>query len=828
MLSLTLQAQHEARWTGENPAPASFPQGLLYHQWRTYQASTPIIVNTHNTGTGKTKAALLRLLKRAEEKGFANLDQWDDSAIFIAPTNELIAQHARDAREFCAQNNLPYRVLPITAKKIDEYKGETGFSEAPLRRAAALHYILRDGSLVDGDYNKRATIYVVNPDIFYYATYFGYQPHYKSLLFEHFLSFNYIIIDELHYYDPKQLAAFLFFIKLSQHYGYIGSSDTKGQLCILTATPRPQVADYLKRTGLDIDWITPGEEHIPAEDCALIEPTPALAPVRLSVYGTEELREDEGLGGLVQLVRRECATVRDWLYKRDYDGAIISSSLGRISTIYQILSGVVQEQEMGRITGAEEQQSRSQAREKRLILATPTVDIGYNFERSESKKPRQNIDFLLIDAGAGDELVQRVGRAARVLGKQQQDIPSEVLAVVDPESYKLLRPYDGQEISRETFSDLASQMPRKNDLYAYIRGGAIVEAFRTILSLQSTLSDDEQHVLNAFFQELQALFVGQDQGSGKALTYKYLTVYLRQFERRQQHYASLRTIPPDTFELIALASRSSRTWKPSQAEKALESRLKQAIQHGEVKLKGDARQKREQALQWLRRDVPDYFKDRARFSFRDSFQPPPAVVYDPRHLHSSAMVNSYDALHFIKYYEARWFETLSEWREAIRSNGDLQWQAEVDPDAAAYCYLDALRESPIRIGLELDARDYSRAEWEEQHAYQVTVLYGLQIVMLRDDRGLPRNVCELFSQQFIAAFVAWDDPQCSTRTEMRKLDKKVRFYPLSLKVTFDRDEVRYSAVLGNMAFQLCAELPFWAMQRDLRRTFKEDDQPLIC
>jgi CRISPR-associated endonuclease/helicase Cas3 len=820
MLSLILQSQHEYRWSGENPAPLSFPHGLLYHQWRTYQASAPIIVNTHNTGTGKTKAALLRLLKRAQEKGFANLFSEEDSVIFIAPTNELIAQHARDARDFCIENQLPYRVLPITAKKIDEYKDQTGFSEGPLRRAAALHYILRDGSLVKGDYDKQATIYVVNPDIFYYATYFLYQPNYRDLLFDHFLKFNYIIIDELHYYDPKQLAAFLFFIKLSQHYGYIGSS-AKGQACILTATPRPQVADYLTRTGLPIDWITPGEEHIPAEGSALIEPVPALTPVHLSVYSTEELRENEGLGGLAQLVRRERATVRDWLYKDDYDGAIISSSLGRISTIHQVLRGFVQEQDMGRITGAQDQPSRSQAREKRLILATPTVDIGYNFERSQNPKPRQNIDFLLIDASASDELVQRVGRAGRVLGKQQQDIPSEVRAVIDPESYKLLRSYDGQTISRETFSKLARQMPRKNDLYAYIRGGAIIEAFHTISRLQTGLSDAEQHVLNTFFQELQTLFAGQDQGTGKLLTYKYLAHYLRQFSQRQQHYGALQAIPPETFEHIALAVQGPITWKPSKVEQALLDRLRQAIKSGEVTSK-------KKATQWLRHDIADYFKDRARFSFRDSFQPPPAVVYDPGRLHSDTPINSYDALHFIKYYEARWFDTLNEWREAIRSNGDPQWQAEVDPDAAAYCYLTALRESPIRIGLELDARDYSRADWEEQHAYQVTALYGLRIVALGDDRGLSRNVYKLFSQQFIPAFVAWNDPQCFTWREMRKLEKTARFYPIQLTVSFDRDEVRYSAVPGNMAFQLCAELPYWALQKDLRRTFKEDDQPLIC
>ncbi len=134
----------------------------------------------------------------------------------------------------------------------------------------------------------------------------------------------------------------------------------------------------------------------------------------------------------------------------------------------------------------------------------------------------------------------------------------------------------------------------------------------------------------------------------------------------------------------------------------------------------------------------------------------------------------------------------------------------------------------MQIGLRLDAREYTRAEWEELHAYQVTTLQGLRIIATRDDQGLPRNVSELFSQQFIPAFVAWDDPQSHTLRAMRNLRKQARFYPLSLKVTFDDEEISYSAVLGNMAFQLCAELPYWALQKDLHRTLKEDDQPLIC
>src|SRR5436190_5473738 len=144
MLSINLKAQDEYQWRGdENPSPATFPKDKgwypLYHQWRTYNATEPLIVNTYNTGTGKTKAALLRLLKRAQEIGFHRLDSSEHNALLIAPTNELLAQHVRDARKFCEENNLPYRVKPISRADLDNYQETAGFSEGYLRRGAALH-----------------------------------------------------------------------------------------------------------------------------------------------------------------------------------------------------------------------------------------------------------------------------------------------------------------------------------------------------------------------------------------------------------------------------------------------------------------------------------------------------------------------------------------------------------------------------------------------------------------------------------------------------------------------------------------------------------------
>ena len=235
------------------PSPSRNSPPLL-HQWLTRNAQEPLIINTYNTGTGKTKAALLRLLKRAQDIGFHRLNSAEHNALLIAPTNELLAQHARDAEKFCEENKLPYHVVPISRALVDSYKDMPGFSEGDLRRGAALHSIIQNHRRLGGDSSKRALLFVVNPDIFYYALYFCYGKHNRIPLFQDFLAqFNYIIIDEFHYYNPKQFANFLFFMSLSKHYGFLDGS-TNRQFCLLTATPSERVTEYLRGLQVRIGW----------------------------------------------------------------------------------------------------------------------------------------------------------------------------------------------------------------------------------------------------------------------------------------------------------------------------------------------------------------------------------------------------------------------------------------------------------------------------------------------------------------------------------------------------------------------------------------------
>lgn len=815
MITMMLEPQYEETWSGENPSPATFPPGRppLLHQWRTYCAEEPLIVNTYNTGTGKTKAALLRLLKRARDKGIHRLDSSEDNALLIAPTNELLAQHARDAEQFCNENNLPYRIVPVSRADLDKYQLQENFSERELRRGAALHYILQNSRRLDADGSKKVSLFVVNPDIFYYALYFCYGRNDRIPLFQDILTLcNYIIIDEFHYYNPKQFANFLFFMKLSQHYGFDGR-----QFCLLTATLDEQVKgresedsskdgngllttasgkrvrEYLERLFKkeEIAWITPES----GESFAHTEKVQALAEITLEVYNEQELRD-----GLLTLVDEKRADIKGWVKSGD-DGAIISGALWRINQAYDLLRNSLPLSEMGRLTGAETHTGREEARHKPLILATPTVDIGYNFDRPE--KLRQNIDFLLLDARSGDELIQRLGRAGRVLSKPIKDMPGHVLAIVNQQCYEALQPFAGQRMSRPQLRKLVDQtMPARHILYSYIQSGAIAEAFLPIYRLERMASEAGKPDIEQLYNEVQELFA-----PAATFSYQAMRWMIRDYLERDRYYSRMDAFPAEITACL------------KQCQQRLEN------QQG----KGKRWQNVDDAFDWLQGDLREYFTEKARFSFRESFQPPLALVSDVNGLLSSASVTVYEALHIAKNYRAHFFKTCQDWQQ--KTGLPLPERAR---EALVFCDLLALRkpEERLQIGLKLDARGYPKLAWEEQFVYRSreytpTALYGLEVIGLNNSRPLDDQVRTMFQERYTPAFLAREGSR--TATQLWNLRRQGQLQCYRLTVTFaDERTGAYDAVLGTLALLAWAEVLFFYRKMDERKAQLEDDDPMIC
>ena len=114
--------------------------------------------------------------------------------------------------------------------------------------------------------------------------------------------------------------------------------------------------------------------------------------------------------------------------KPDQNGAIILDSLDQINRLNDKLVEAGIEHLRGRITGPQQsKEKRHKAAQSQVILATSTVDVGFNFDRDDAPD-RQNLDWLIFSSHDRFSFWQRIGRVGRVLGKKQTDIPSEAIA----------------------------------------------------------------------------------------------------------------------------------------------------------------------------------------------------------------------------------------------------------------------------------------------------------------------------------------------------------------------------------------------------------------
>ena len=481
MTTIHLQAQAE-KLAADNPL--GLQRWPLYHQMRTLEALSghDLVMNTHNTGTGKTEASLLYLFQ---------LNGTGKNVLFIAPTNALLAQHAEDITKFVTNNGLNFKVLRVTAAEIRAIEREQRPGQRP---GETLQQLIRNYLEFDPvAMQRQPIILVVNPDIFYYTLYFRYGAHDRRNVFERFLTaFDYIVVDEFHYYDAKQLANFLFAFALFDQFGYFDARGRK--VCLLSATPPQTVVSYLDRIFKQ-RWTRIGPDNEPA-DSQNLETTPALAPLTLEVVG----------GTLEEWMEQGAAQVVDWVRQRQ-DGAIISSSLAAINNVHARLRRALDADDMGRITGPEPEEERARATARRLILATPTVDIGYNFDKLD--KSRQNIDFVACDARYGDELLQRIGRAGRVLGQPETTVPSLGVVVLPPEAAAALTVHDGKTLTRSEFAAIVhacDQLPPKHSLTRYIRSHAITECFWPIYQIGKMLPSNLQREVDALFERVREVF----------------------------------------------------------------------------------------------------------------------------------------------------------------------------------------------------------------------------------------------------------------------------------------------------------------------------------
>ncbi len=751
----------------------------LYHQWRTYQAkSADIIVNSYNTGTGKTKAALLRLLDLDEEYKKSRYN--NANVLFIAPTNELLRQHEKDVQDFIKDNGLSHIVLRLDAATIRKL-GHQHLGEKFVRQGDRLHQMLQDpGSvLTDSDgyhiEGHHPYVLVINPDIFYYALYGLGNPHDQKVLFRAFVDkFRYIVVDEFHYYNAKQLANFLFLLTLCREWGYFAKGR---KVCLLTATPAVQVKNYLDRLNLQIEYIEPGNEP------SGLSTTPALAPVLLHLYGADALDN-----GLVSLTSSEKSKVLDWL-QNERHGAFISSALWRINSIYQEYGGK-NALKIGRLTGAEHTIWRERNKDAHLLMATPTVDIGYNFERSGKK--RQSIDFLFFDARSSDEFIQRLGRSGRVLGKQECNIPSEVWAVVPDNLVTELSKFAGTTVERSELNRLVNEvLPQKNGIYTYISSGAIAEAFLPLYSVSKSLPTEQADKAEQLYKAILQVYDAKNALSFKKLIYntrRYLKVKSQLLNLI--HEADAKSFIFGRASVIVRAMDEQPDVELDALEGIDEARAEQI--ENTLRKKGTARK----AELKRQAEIEEYYIADARFNFRDNFQPPLALAHDPQGFLATAEYTTYSALHIAQNYVADWFNADLQYAKWIEKVG------EVDKQIKLCCEIRKPCEQRLNIYFMLKRSDLTRREWEAQYCRTLAATRGF--CLFSDNGPVPGELNRAFEQNYVTFYsVPISGPEALALTKLKKITS---LFTNRLKVDFGSEgECEYMMVVGSAALLVSYE-----------------------
>ena len=757
-ITVTLNAGHE-KISPTNPFGLRLPP--LYHQQRTYEAlnTDELVINTYNTGTGKTYASLLRLF-----------DLQGENVLFIAPTNELIHQHADDIREFVEEHGLNFAVAEVTGQKLREWEvvDDLGYR---VRNSRKLHELIQNPRDYFPTLTGRAPlILVTNPDIFYLCFYTVYSPLDSANLFHDFLvKFNYIVIDEFHYYNAKQLANFLMFFILSKEYGYFNGNR---KICLLSATPDEKVLTYLEKIGLTYALISPDNEPIDSDGYAKIQ---TLSELELTIHSSK--MHD----GLKAQPERICN-----LLDSGKDGAIISGSLRTINEIKQGLQKGGIKDKLGLITGAVSAEERRNATKSfPLVLATPTVDIGYNFKKTE--KLRQNIDFVCFDALYGSEFTQRIGRAGRLLGKRDTDYASIGHAFVQGKLHSQLQ--SGESYDRREFAALVrNSLGEDNRFYHYIQSYAILEAFYPLYAHFKRVLEDRQDRVRGIFETIRQIFA-----PASDVTFDELTKKIQWHHTYKTVIDASEKNAYDTFiqhqqERVAWSYLENQSWLNGKLEEfrnTPSARLNTAIK-GFLKRRSNREKVVEHANQ-------KYHLIQSLFNFRGSDVGVRCGIYDPNHLfQNTAKYTEYDLFHVLSHCE---FQQIPDKKKYHELTGD--W----GNHCKFFVQVNRFKNPPHHVTFDYDAGGDNQESFERQYCWGPVALKGLR---LRLTNGfVPPEIQDVLTNRYITCLLS----KIENRYVVNNILETQRQIAYPLSVTFvDGQQKEYQLILGSQAFLIHAEL----------------------
>lgn len=465
------------------PSELEFMGQALQHQVNVFEAAKThdLILDLAPTGTGKTNAGASVLLHNH-----------DRNAVYIAPTNALIEQQTKALETFVQEAGLPHIVKAASAWHVKQWPED----RVGKRSGEKLYNVLREPATIFPECSGSPILLVTNPDIFYYATFFAYNNLDRSnIASEFYRSFATVIFDEFHLYNAKQLVSLFFYLALSQVFGYFQNNR---KVILLTATPEPTckaALETLRNSGVKIAEIDGKEDHQ-----NLI---PSQTAVNLEIR--QQLEKDPLIAEIAQEVIQRLQAYPN------QNGAVILDSKDTLNRISDQLRAKGLENKVGRILGNTPLKDRKIAAQKQVILATSTVDVGFNFEKKPEPE-RQNLDWLIFSSRDRASFWQRIGRVGRVLGKSKTDDVSNAIAYLPEKAWEenisSLDVTGARESLRQMLESLDCM--KRPFLDIYWKSEAFLEIAKPLLELETVLAGlPEESLVTELYKTLQNLLGGK-------------------------------------------------------------------------------------------------------------------------------------------------------------------------------------------------------------------------------------------------------------------------------------------------------------------------------
>ncbi len=406
-------------------------QAALLERWDIHDAFELVT----KTGTGKTRAVALPILRRRE------------SAVFVYPTNALIADQSRSIQRLMQDEHIFYR--EVTPDNVNEPFGSEEYllvqiNADTLSRFCQIWGLKTKGEalkqLLTGDKHR---IVLVNPDVLYHLFALKYRDSVASIAY--LQNYRTAVFDEFHLYNGVELAHAMFMIFLARKVGVFSRT------VLLSATPNAEVQKYLDAVlhpevitqSVTVNY-THSESRTVAHNVELeFLPT---APDRDELIETARAKVLDLLPELRSLQTAKAESNAQGEYIPCV--VILNSVVNAIALEDALVKAGIDRTDIASIRGLSARSARD-VRGKLLVIGTSAIEVGIDFQ----------VSYLLFEAGDAASFMQRFGRIGR-------HFPGTAFLLCSHREKTALQSL-GAEVSREMLEQRVTTIYRHQDARAW-------------------------------------------------------------------------------------------------------------------------------------------------------------------------------------------------------------------------------------------------------------------------------------------------------------------------------------------------------------------------